>query len=102
MNNLKMVKKCSVINTTMNHFFNCRKFWLFVQLIAFTNSAWNPFTYCVFSQDFRKGFKRIFFWRKEGSKKENVDRRLRQREPEVKNSNEESDTASRRTESEVL
>ncbi|XP_065051119.1 neuropeptide FF receptor 2-like [Rhopilema esculentum] len=41
------------------------KCWLFIQLIAFANSAWNPFTYCVFSIEFREGFKRVFFWRKE-------------------------------------
>eukprot|EP00795_Rhopilema_esculentum_P012797 gene12797-3533_t len=40
------------------------KFLLFVQLIAFTNSAWNPFTYCVFSKDFRRGFRKICFWRR--------------------------------------
>lgn len=43
----------------------CRKFWLFIQMMAFSNSACNPFIYCVYSIEFRKGFKKIFCWKKE-------------------------------------
>jgi len=47
------------------------KLWLFIQVIAFSNSSWNPFTYCVFSTEFRKGFKKIFCWKKESATEEN-------------------------------
>ena len=52
-------------------FFLHRKLWLFIQVIAFSNSSWNPFTYCVFSTEFRKGFKKIFCWKKESAAEEN-------------------------------
>ena len=41
-----------------------RKIWLFSQVLGFANSAWNPFIYCIFSKQFREGFKAVFFWRK--------------------------------------
>ena len=30
-----------------------------MQLMAFGNSAWNPYLYCIFSKNFRNGFKSL-------------------------------------------
>ena len=51
----------------MQHFFMLffpRKISSVAQVLAFANSACNPFIYCIFSQKFRDGFKEVYCRRK--------------------------------------
>nr|QBL02610.1 neuropeptide-like GPCR [Tripedalia cystophora] len=61
-NMLYLLKKFDAISENL-----LGKLWLFSQVLGFANSACNPFVYCIFSKNFRQGFKDVILCRGKSS-----------------------------------